>query len=184
MAARSSSSASATAMTLRQVRVVEVGQELGNHQEHQHQSTQAAEGLGDGRDDVVATVDRAGSGAVADARHQEEGGDDEQQAVHERRIADDAARVGVAQRSAGRQRGKQHHHQHAQEAVQRELQAARFGGLPSSSSSSRPPRPGLRARSPAGGVGRVQPRLDHALGDQRRHDAQEDQRDRIEEVSC
>ena len=72
--------------------------------------------------------DRSGADAVADARDQEEEHDDEQQAVHERRIADDVAGFGIAQRRARRKRREQHDHQHAQEAEERKAQAARLGG--------------------------------------------------------
>ena len=56
MAARSSRSASADGDHAGHVGVVEVGDELGDHQQHQHQPAEAGEGFGDRRDDVVAAL--------------------------------------------------------------------------------------------------------------------------------
>ena len=54
--------------------------------------------------------------AVADARDQEGQHDDEQQAVHERRVADDVAGLGVAQRRAGQERDQHDDRDDDQEA--------------------------------------------------------------------
>jgi hypothetical protein len=69
--------------------------------EQDQQPGHAGPRLGDGVDGVGARRDRAGAAAVADAGGQEQQRDDHDQAVHERRRADDAAGVGIAQQGVG-----------------------------------------------------------------------------------
>ena len=67
-AARSSRLGKRHGRDLRHVGVVEVGDELGDHQQHQHQPAQAGERFGDRRDDVVGAGEGLRADAVADAR--------------------------------------------------------------------------------------------------------------------
>src|SRR5262249_37402094 len=76
---------------------------------------------------VVAAFDRAGSSAITDARDEEKSGDDEQQAVHKWRSANDAAGLRVAQRGTGWDRAQQHDREEADGAEQREPQTTRLG---------------------------------------------------------
>ena len=109
-----------------QLAVVEDGDELADHQQHEHETRESREGLGHGRDDVVGTGERARPEAVADAGQQEHEGDDEQQAVHERRLPDEVARDRVAQRGARRQRHQQHADERRDHGHERELEATRL----------------------------------------------------------
>ena len=181
MPAVSSHSASAMARTLGQVAVIEVGDELADHQQHEDQAGEPGEGLRHRRDDVVAARERPGPDAVADPGDQERHRDDEQQAVHERRRPDDVAGQRVAERRAGREGQEQDEPDEAREGDERVAQAAPLGrrivhgvGLVLDGDAIRPAR---RRR-----LERAQPRLDHALGDERGDDREQDRRHDAEPV--
>ncbi len=107
-------------------------------------------------------LERPGAEAVADARDQEDHGDDEQQAVHERRVADDVAGDRVAERRAlGGSVRSRISASTAKERDQRPAQAARLGRLVDLGSVD-----GAAPRSPSPVVG-AEARLDDALGDER-----------------
>ncbi len=56
----------------RHVGVIEVGDELGNHQEHEDQATERVERLGYGGDDIIGTLEGAGSETEGRTGNQEE----------------------------------------------------------------------------------------------------------------
>ena len=71
------------------VAVVEERDELADHQQHEDQPGQPRERLRDGRDDIGAAAERLRAISVGDAADQEHRRDDEDEAVHERGVADD-----------------------------------------------------------------------------------------------
>jgi hypothetical protein len=83
------------------VAVVEVGQELGDEQEQEQQPDQRAPLLDDRVDHVGAGLDRARAAPERVAGHEEDERDHEYEAVHERRVADHASRLGVANGAPG-----------------------------------------------------------------------------------
>ena len=125
------------------------------------------------RDHIVRALERPGAEAEADARHQEEHGDDEQQAVHERRGADDVAGDRIPQ---GRSLGDGDHQDDRQEAQEREecpAQSPGFGGLVDL----------LHRRDAARRAGeRAQPGFDDPLGDEVGHGRQDERGDHREPV--
>ena len=166
----------------RHVGVVEVRDELRDQQHQEDQPAEAVEGLDDRVDDVRAAGQAAGALAVAEARGQEQHRDDEEQAAHERRVAEDLAGVRVAQRarSAGTSAADDDRHRHQQ----------------CRSPDSRSPRDSCDSSSPLGtwstgaSAGRSagshlpEPRLDVPLGEDGHHDRAEDRRgDREVEVA-
>jgi hypothetical protein len=110
----------------RHVGVIEVGDELGDHQQHENHAGQPREGLHHGGDHVVRVFIRAGRRAIGHAGDEEAEHHDEEQAAHEWSLADDRAGFRIAQRRAGRQRGEKHDDQHAEEGDAGPLQAAGF----------------------------------------------------------
>ena len=88
----SSTSPSFTAAHLGHVAEVEVGDELRDQQEQEEQARQPGPRLGDRGDHLVAALDRPGTAAVGEPGGEEDERDDHDQAVHERRVADDLAR--------------------------------------------------------------------------------------------
>ena len=118
-----------------QVGVVEVGDELADHQEHEDQAGQPGEGLGDTGNDISAARQRLRPHPVEDAAHEEDQRDEEEQAVHERRGADDRPGDRITQRSARRGGEERDHRQGAEQPVEGKAQPPRLGLLASKSSS-------------------------------------------------
>ena len=124
----SRNSASVIGEHVRDAAEVKERDELRDHQQHEHEPAEAGEGLGDRVATSVLLLKVPAPDPVADAGDQEQQRDDEQQAVHERRRADDVAGDRVAQRGAGRQGDQQDHDDRHQERDPGELQAARLLG--------------------------------------------------------
>ncbi len=112
----------------RHVGVVEVGDELADDQEQEDGAAQAGDRLCHCVDDVRDVLHRLGADAVGGPGHQEQDHDDGDQAVHERRVADQGAGVRIAQRRTRRECQQTEEDQHRQQPEGRVPQPARFVG--------------------------------------------------------
>ena len=112
-----------------EVAVVEVREELADHQEQEEQATEPSEGLGDCGDGLRHGVDRAGALAVGISGDEKQQHDQDDQAVHQGRVADQRARLRVSQRRARGKRKQRDHDEDADQPIARESQSPRlFGG--------------------------------------------------------
>src|SRR5262249_39807587 len=107
-----------------EVAVVEIGDELADDEKQKQQTSQIGKSLRDGVDGVLDRAKRLRAEAVGQSGRQKYDHDEEDQTVHERRVADEGLGIAVASRRTGRygQQGK--HNDDADQSEQGEQQAA------------------------------------------------------------
>ncbi len=110
----------------RHVGVGEEGVELGDDEQQEDQAAEASHGLLHRLDDVDGALHGAGADAIGRPGREEHERDEDDQPVHERRVADERAGRRIAQRRPGGQRQQREHDEHAEQAQARVPEALAF----------------------------------------------------------